>query len=380
MIESPKHFGYCLESVLGRSGRGVHSNSNSLYSVTLNLYDFRLLVNSKGILMRSVRVLACVLYLCCLSLRTVSAGEIVVPKDSDYAKPGEEDVKKIDSYLVELDVFFTRQSAWLVGAHGESIVGNRAKKTSELRSISFIMAGNENGAKRLRMHSADLDPTPKGTFDLTGKFVVLSGPEFNVDFTSVGGEDWFVDLESGRGVMAVDKSNEPIDRQMYYHGMFNPIIDSLQVAAPGAPLACPPSQLFPQKNFHSVAEMNGVLFGRWVTPMPRTDNKVLFRSTFAFKEGLPILVVNELGKMTDDVFEPYYSTGSVEIEWKKLSDEDVVPVRVVRRVCMDPKKKNLDVIDRHVDLRFKWFLGKSVPVAIFQKDNLGNLVMNDYMP
>jgi hypothetical protein len=90
--------------------------------------------------------------------------------------------------------------------------------------------------------------------------------------------------------------------------------------------------------------------------------------------------VNELGKMMGDDFEPYYSNGSVEIEWKKLSDEDVVPVRVVRRVYMDPKKKNLDVIDRHVDLRFKWFLGKSVPATIFQKDNLGNLVMDDYMP
>jgi hypothetical protein len=228
------------------------------------LFSLRL-VDSKGVFMRSMRVFACVLSLCCLPLRAALAGEIVVPKDSDYAKPGEEDVKKIDAYLVELDVFFTRQSAWLVGATGESIIGNRAKKTSALRSISFIMAGNEKGEKRLRLHCADLDPAPKGTFDLTGKFVLLSGPEYNVDFTTVGGEDWFVDLESNRGVMAVDKSDEPIDRQMYYHGMFNPMIESLQVAAPGAPFACPPSQLFPQKNFHSVAEANGVYFGRWVT-------------------------------------------------------------------------------------------------------------------
>ena len=303
-----------------------------------------------------------------------------VPSDEQFAKPSADDFKKIDDSMLELDVFYQRQEAWMVCATGSITKSNRRTMDGKSHWVNFFAAGDKQGTKRQRIETGDLDPNPRLEIALNGAFMVKGGdPEYFVDYISTENGRWAVDKLSGEGPFEVEPGRDRNEEQFYYHGGFDPMVNILQVAANGK-IPGRPSQTFPSKRLQDVANVNDCFFARWVTPMPRTNNKVFFRSTAAFRQGFPVLIINELGKGSEEQFVPLYPLGSVEILWKKISAENTVPVKVVRRIAVNPKDPKSDIEDLHSEFSLKWFVGPDVPKEVFDKKSLGELSLITYFP
>ncbi len=309
------------------------------------------------------------------------ADPVKLPSEQQYSKPTEEDFQKIESWMLELEVFYHRQNAWMYCAEGSVAKTNRRTKEGESHWVNFFASENKEGTKRHRVEVVNMDPTPKLETYLNGTFVVQGGgPEYMVDYIATAKGNWAVDeLEGSNNVKELRPGEDLYERDFYRFGGFDPMVGILQVAANGRTLATP-SQAYPRKRLQNVADINGYIFGRWVTPMPRSNNKVFFRSTVVFKNEFPVLVINELGKGSEEQFVPYYTLGSVETEWKKISDEDTVPIRVIRRIEVNPKDRNSDIEDCHSDFRLRWLLGADVPKVIFDKQSLGDLPIDAFFP
>lgn len=306
---------------------------------------------------------------------------VKLPVDNQYSKPTEEDFRRIDSSMLELDVFYQRQQAWMYVAEGSVVKTNRLSKEGDGHWVNFFCAQNKHGTKRHRIEVINMDPNPKLKVYLNGTFVEPAGStEYCVDYIETENERWAVDeLGPSENVLQIRPEEDLYDRSLYQFGGFDPMVNILQVAANRRILGSP-SQTFPRKRLQDVAELNGYFYARWVTPMPRSDNKVFFRSTVAFKDEYPVLVINELGKGSEEQFSPLYTLGSVEIAWKKMSDEDTVPIRVVRRIEANPKDRKSDIEDSHSDFTLRWFLGDNVPKPVFDKGSLGNLSSESLFP
>jgi hypothetical protein len=318
---------------------------------------------------------------CVIGGASLGSDRVKLPKDHEYSRPTAEDVKKVDQCLLELDVFYHRQDAWMVCARGTNFSNNRASGEGDLFDVDFVAAENKQGTRRERIEVSNLDPTPREESFLNGNMIVPGGgPVHRMDHIATKSGKWFVDELSGREEPTpVEEGKDSHEVFWEQYGAFDPIGCILQVA-PKARFSGSPSQVFPSKRFRDVVEVDGLLIGRWVTPMPRTNNKVFFRSTVAFKDGFPTLVLNELGKGSEEEFSPLYPLGSVEIIWKKVSEENTVPIRVIRRVEMNPKDRKSDVVDRHFDFRLNWYFGNEVPKELFDKQSLGSLSLTERWP